>query len=82
MTNRVEVTISCGTLVEKKYELEYGSFEELKTRILKRFGNISGTNRGVKEKGLVKDLIRGAISMEEITELVSVTTWSITFRHR
>jgi len=80
MEKRVEVTISCGTIIEKKYELEYTSFEEFKTRLLKRFGNINGTNKGEKQRLYVKGIIKESESIESMKRKISSTTWDIKIR--
>lgn len=54
-----------------KYSVEVNTFEELKTEILKRFGNLIATNKADKEKSKVKSLIRSSGNVEELLKKVN-----------
>ena len=47
-------------------EIDCNTFEEFKVKLLKRFGNVDGSNRENKTKARVKQLIKSAESMDDI----------------
>ncbi|EJC8820527.1 TPA: hypothetical protein ACGX3N_002244 [Listeria monocytogenes] len=54
-----------------KYDI---SFEDLKTSILKRLGNICSVNRVNKDKYKVKQIIKNAKSIDEMVERINTQT--------
>lgn len=64
---KFEIQFKCGLLNDEyKVVIECNSFEELKTQILKRFGNYKGTRKVERERAYAKGLIRHANNIEEL----------------
>lgn len=78
---RMEVCTGISESI-KKFEFEYNDIEELKTGILKRIGNIRGTNKAEKEKPELKRRIKACKSLEELVSLFNygVGSWEIMLR--
>ena len=73
---RYEVKISSGMYGTKHhFIIESETFEELKNGILRRFGNLYGTNKAMIEKPRIKMKIKNAKSVDEILEKVDHSHW-------
>lgn len=78
---KYHVTITSGIFVlRKEYRLECIDFEELKTEILKRFGNLEGTSQAQREKALVKTLIKNSTDPDMLRKSLYNTQWSVIVR--
>lgn len=79
---KFEIQFKCGLLNDEyKTVIECSSFEELKTQILKRFGNYKGTRKAEDERQYAKALIRHANNIEELDRnLQQLDCFKITVR--
>lgn len=56
------------------YNKENITFEELKTAILRRLGNVDSVNRINRDKVKVKQIITNSTSIQEMTEKINFET--------
>lgn len=56
------------------YNKENITFDELKTSILKRLGNVDSVNRINRDKVRVKQIITNSTSIKEMTEKINFET--------
>lgn len=64
---KFEIHFKCGLLNDEyKAVIECSSFEELKTQILKRFGNYKGTKKAENERQYAKAFIIHSNNIEEL----------------
>ncbi|EDO0130864.1 hypothetical protein GL364_13520, partial [Listeria monocytogenes] len=56
------------------YNKEDITFDELKTSILKRLGNVDSVNRINRDKVKVKQIITNSTSIKELTEKINFET--------
>lgn len=64
---KFEIQFKCGLLNDEyKAVIECSSFEELKTQILKRFGNYKGTRKAENERQYAKAFIIHSNNIEEL----------------
>lgn len=56
------------------YNKEDITFDELKTSILKRLGNVNSVNRINRDKVKVKQIITNSTSIKELTEKINFET--------
>ncbi|EAA0055268.1 hypothetical protein J8P60_002606 [Listeria monocytogenes] len=56
------------------YNKENITFDELKTSILKRLGNVDSVNRINRDKVKVKQIITNSTSIKEMTEKINFET--------
>lgn len=81
----IHLTIACGMQVssnrqmtQKEYDFPCEDFIEFKTKFLKRFGNIHGTNQADRDKPLVKKHTYSAPDFDTFIRNVNQTEWTIT----
>ncbi|EAD8741820.1 hypothetical protein A5511_15780 [Listeria monocytogenes] len=63
-----------GKKVFNDYNKENITFDELKTSILKRLGNVDSVNRINRDKVKVKQIITNSTSIKEMTEKINFET--------
>lgn len=66
--------------VRKEFTFPYTDFSDAKQSILKRFGNVRGSNKGEKERTKAKAIIKNANNFTEIERGLVNTTWKISIR--
>lgn len=71
----VQVTVKSGILEHWTFHFKYETMEEFKQSLLKRFGNIRGTNKAEQHRDKVKDLIRNAGCVGDIERISQDTGW-------
>ena len=73
MINKFKLTIKSGVFGTKhETEFQATNLQELKQGILKRFGNIRGTNKAEKERAKVKLVIADANSLPELQKRLAI----------
>ncbi|WP_212647216.1 hypothetical protein [Candidatus Enterococcus clewellii] len=80
--NHYTLTITTGSLNNPKLlEFECNTFVEFKRKLLKRFGNIQGTNKAMKEKNRVKQGIKQATCVEDVIDVFfDASYWHLDLR--
>lgn len=80
----IHLTLTCGMQVssnlqmtQKEYDFQCEDFKEFKTKFLKRFGNVHGTNQADRDKPLVKKLTYSAPDFDTFLRNVNQTAWTI-----
>lgn len=83
MTSKFTVTIHYGTNRTAIFKFSASSLATFKTELLKRFGNLLGSNRVMTEKPHIKALIKNAINIDQLTKQVNRSDhWRIKITYR